>query len=140
MVIYRFARMPLIRNHNVKAIVAFEPVAGLSFPEGEEPPPIANAYDTVAAEPVPLSQFQALTKIPVMIFYGDNIPAEPVTLPAQDSWHTRAAAPCPPQRPDCSPRGIRARPHGKTSAVTTGILLRPTATEPDRHETAWRSP
>ena len=27
-----------------------------------------------------------------------------------------------------------------TSAVTIDILLRPTATEPDRHETAWRSP
>ena len=44
------------------------------------------------------------------------------------------AARCPPQRPDCSPRGIRARPHGVTSAVTIDILLRPTATEPDRHE------
>ena len=54
--------------------------------------------------------------------------------------HTRAAAPCPPQRPDCSPRGIRGRPHAVTSAVTIDILLRPTATEPDRHETAWRSP
>jgi hypothetical protein len=53
--------------------------------------------------------------------------------------HTRAAA-CPPQRPDCSPRGIRGRPHAVTSAVTIDILLRPTATEPDRHETAWRSP
>ena len=50
------------------------------------------------------------------------------------------AARCPPQRPDCSPTGIRARPHAVTSAVTIDILLRPTATEPNRHETAWRSP
>ena len=50
------------------------------------------------------------------------------------------AARCPPQRPDCSPRGIRGRPHAVTSAVAIDILLRPTATEPDRHETAWRSP
>ena len=50
------------------------------------------------------------------------------------------AARCPPQRPDCSPRGIRGRPHAVTSAVTIDILLRPTATEPDRHETARRSP
>ena len=76
-------------------------------------------------------------------------PGWPVNLPTAvqlvlaATAHRRTpehAARCPPQRPDCSPRGIRARPHAVTSAVTIDILLRPTATEPDRHETAWRSP
>jgi hypothetical protein len=31
----------------------------------------------------------ALTEIPIMIYYGDNIPAEPTTLPAQDAWRAR---------------------------------------------------
>ncbi len=38
---------------------------------------------------VPPAQFAALTKIPIIINYGDNIPAEPMGLPAQDSWRAR---------------------------------------------------
>ena len=34
------------------------------FPDGEVPPPIRNAFDTVAAEPVPMEQFNALTEDP----------------------------------------------------------------------------
>ena len=76
-------------------------------------------------------------------------PGWPVNLPTAvqlvlaATAHRRTpehAARCPPQRPDCSPRGIRGRPHAVTSAVTIDILLRPNATEPDRHEKAWRSP
>ncbi|MNF01259.1 hypothetical protein D3C80_2002300 [compost metagenome] len=33
----------------------------------------------------------ALTKIPVLIIYGDNIPDKPTALPAQDSWRARLA-------------------------------------------------
>jgi hypothetical protein len=36
-----------------------------------------------------MSQFMALTKIPILILYGDNIPDHPVDLPAQDSWRAR---------------------------------------------------
>jgi hypothetical protein len=31
----------------------------------------------------------ALTKIPILVLYGDNIPDHPVDLPAQDSWRAR---------------------------------------------------
>ena len=34
-------------------------------------------------------QFMALTKIPILIVYGDNIPAQPMQMPAQDSWRAR---------------------------------------------------
>jgi hypothetical protein len=40
---------------------------------------------------VPLVSFVALTKIPILILYGDNIPEHPVDLPAQDSWRARVA-------------------------------------------------
>jgi hypothetical protein len=78
-----------IKNQNVKGIVSFEPGSSFVFPEGEIPTPIRNAYDTVAGEAVPTSQFDALTKIPIIIFYGDNIPATPTSMPAQDSWRAR---------------------------------------------------
>ncbi|MBB5190690.1 pimeloyl-ACP methyl ester carboxylesterase [Silvimonas terrae] len=78
-----------IKNANVKAIVAFEPGSSFVFPEGEVPPPIPSAFDTVKGAAVPLDRFLALTKIPILVIYGDNIPDHPVDLPAQDSWRAR---------------------------------------------------
>ena len=78
-----------IKNPRVKSIVSFEPGSGFVFPEGEVPPPIRNAFDTVAGEPIPMEEFSTLTKIPIVIYYGDNIPSEPTNRPAQDSWRAR---------------------------------------------------
>ena len=39
----------------------------------------------------PLSEFMLLTKIPIIIFYGDNIPEKPVANPGQDFWRVRLA-------------------------------------------------
>lgn len=78
-----------IKNSKVKAIVAFEPGSSFVFPEGELPAPIPSAFDTVQGTAVPPAQFMALTRIPILVLYGDNIPAQPVALPAQDSWRAR---------------------------------------------------
>lgn len=78
-----------IKNEQVKAIVSFEPGSSFIFPEGEVPAPIPSAFDTVKAEAVPLAQFKALTRIPILILYGDNIPEQAIDLPAQDSWRAR---------------------------------------------------
>lgn len=78
-----------IKSRHVRAIVAFEPGSSFVFPEGEAPAPIPSAFDTVSAQVVARAQFEALTRIPIVIFYGDNIPAKPVSLPAQDSWRAR---------------------------------------------------
>lgn len=78
-----------INSPNVRAIVAFEPGSGLVFPEGEVPAPIASAFDTLSGQAVSAQQFKALTRIPIVIFYGDNIPGQPVRFPAQDSWRAR---------------------------------------------------
>jgi hypothetical protein len=78
-----------IKNGNVKAIVAFEPGSSFIFPEGEVPAPIPSAFDTVHGAAVSMSQFMALTKIPILVLYGDNIPDKPVDMPAQDSWRAR---------------------------------------------------
>ncbi|MBB3221653.1 alpha/beta hydrolase [Pseudoduganella umbonata] len=80
-----------IKNAKVKAIVAFEPGSSFIFPEGEVPAPIPSAFDTVQGAAVPMAQFMALTRIPILVLYGDNIPAQAVDLPAQDSWRARLA-------------------------------------------------
>lgn len=78
-----------IKSRNVRAIVAFEPGSSFVFPEGEPPASIPSAFDTLSAQVVSKAQFDALTRIPIVILYGDNIPSKPVRLPAQDSWRAR---------------------------------------------------
>jgi hypothetical protein len=78
-----------IKNQNIKAIVAYEPGSGFVFPEGEVPEPIPMAGGTMAAIKVPLSDFMKLTKIPIIIYYGDNIPDKPNPYPGQDGWRVR---------------------------------------------------
>ena len=79
------------KSSNVRAIVSYEPGSGFIFPEGEVPPPMPSAGGTLQAVSVPLSEFMALTKIPIIIFYGDNIPAQPIANPGQDGWRVRLA-------------------------------------------------
>jgi hypothetical protein len=78
-----------IKNNKVKAIVAFEPGSSFVFSEGEIPAPVPSAFDTVQGAALPMDQFMALTRIPILILYGDNIPEQAVDLPAQDSWRAR---------------------------------------------------
>jgi hypothetical protein len=78
-----------IKNQNVKAIVSYEPGSGFLFPEGEVPPPMQSSGGTLEAVAVPLSEFMQLTKIPIVIYYGDFIPNEPNANPGQDGWRVR---------------------------------------------------
>lgn len=77
-----------IKSPNVRAIVAYEPGSGFVFPEGEVPTPIANNsfFGPLKAGSVSVEEFNALTKMPIVIYYGDNIPAQAVTAPHQDYW------------------------------------------------------
>jgi hypothetical protein len=78
-----------VKNQNVKAIVSYEPGSGFLFPEGEVPAPIAMTDGSLSAAVVPLSQFMLLTKIPIIIYYGDNIPATQSDNPGTDGWRAR---------------------------------------------------
>jgi hypothetical protein len=78
-----------IKNQNVKAIVSYEPGSGFVFPEGETPEPITMSGGTLTASVVPFSEFMKLTKIPIIIYYGDNIPDQPIANPGQDGWRAR---------------------------------------------------
>lgn len=75
-----------MKNRNVRAVVSFEPGGDFPFPEGEAPPPITLAARVVRPPAVPLSEFMQLTKIPIIIYYGDNIPEKPSANPGQEQW------------------------------------------------------
>lgn len=70
-----------IKNRNVRAIVSYEPGSNFPFPEGEAP-----ATAPYADRGVPLADFMLLTKIPIVLYYGDNIPETPVVEPGRDQW------------------------------------------------------
>lgn len=80
-----------IKSRNVKGIVALEPGSGFIFPEGEIPEAMPSAAGTLSPEPVPMEDFEKLTRIPIIIYYGDNFPTEPTTERGQDNWRVRLA-------------------------------------------------
>ncbi|MBN2000579.1 alpha/beta fold hydrolase [candidate division KSB1 bacterium] len=78
-----------IRNQNIKAIVSYEPGSGFLFPKGKVPVPKPSSGGTLEGAAVPLTEFMQLTKIPIVIYYGDFIPNEPDPNPGQDGWRVR---------------------------------------------------
>lgn len=80
-----------IKSKNVKGIVALEPGSGFIFPEGELPPAMPSAAGTLTPEAVPLADFKKLTRIPIIIYYGDNFPVEPTKERGQGNWRVRLA-------------------------------------------------
>ena len=75
-----------IKNRNVRAIVSYEPGFDFPFPEGEAPPPMTLGGRPLSAITVSPSEFMLLTKIPIAIYYGDNIPDKPSANPGQEQW------------------------------------------------------
>lgn len=84
-----FGWVTAVKNQNVKAVVSYEPGSGFLFPEGEVPDPIDSSAGALTAVGVPKEDFLELTKIPIVIFYGDFIPAEPDPNPGTDGWRVR---------------------------------------------------
>ena len=80
-----------IRSRNVKAIVSYEPGSGFVFPESETPEPLEtiSPFGALSATPIPMDDFMKLTRIPIIIYYGDYIPDEPSDNWAMDSWRVR---------------------------------------------------
>jgi hypothetical protein len=80
-----------MKNPNVRAIVAFEPGSGFVFPEGEVPPAMSSLAGPLEGVAVPKDAFARLTRIPIVVYYGDNIPTEPSPYFGQDNWRVRLA-------------------------------------------------
>ncbi len=79
-----------IKNDKVKAIVAYEPYSGFMFPEGELPEPIESTglFGELKGVEIPKSDFDKLTKIPIVIYYGDNIADKPTKVWNMDHWRS----------------------------------------------------
>src|SRR5437667_12567733 len=55
-------------------------------PKGDVPPPMTLGGRALSAITVSQSEFMLLTKIPIVIYYGDNIPDKPSVNPGQEQW------------------------------------------------------
>jgi hypothetical protein len=80
-----------IKNRNVRAVIAYEPGSGFLFPADEVPPPMPSATGTLEGVGVPLADFIQLTRIPIVIYFGDNIPEQQTASPGEDNWRVRLA-------------------------------------------------
>lgn len=80
-----------MKNPNIKAIVSYEPGSGFVFPNGEVPEAMTGAGGTLKAEGIEKEEFMKLTKLPIVIYYGDFIPETPVNFYGTDNWRTRLA-------------------------------------------------
>ncbi len=83
--------LTVIKNSNVKAVISFEPGSNFIFPQGEVPAPMPSSAGPLEALGIPEEQFLQLTRIPIILYYGDNIPEEPTEHPGQDFWRVRLA-------------------------------------------------
>ncbi len=78
-----------IKSPNIRAIASYEPGSGFVFPEEEVPNAMPSSAGTLEAVGIPLADFMKLTKIPIVIYYGDNIPSNPSANAGQDGWRVR---------------------------------------------------
>jgi pimeloyl-ACP methyl ester carboxylesterase len=78
-----------MESDEIRGIVSFEPGSNFVFPEGEVPKPKPSSSDTLEAVPIPMNDFMALTRVPILIIYGDYIPEVPSEIPTQDAWRVR---------------------------------------------------
>jgi pimeloyl-ACP methyl ester carboxylesterase len=81
-----------IKSDKVRAIISYEPGSGFVFPIGEAPETMPSGTGNLAPEEIPLADFLKLTRIPIIIYYGDNIPADfsrPSEYQGEDNWRVR---------------------------------------------------
>ncbi|RHX89336.1 alpha/beta hydrolase [Leptospira stimsonii] len=75
-----------LKNKNIRAIVSYEPGGGFIFPEGENVEPIKLGARVLQPIFVPKAEFIKFTKIPIVLYYGDNIPDKPSENPGKEQW------------------------------------------------------
>ena len=73
-----------IRTPNIKGIVSYEP-GQFVFPADDMPPVVGAALPNIPVSP---TDFAKLTKIPIQIVLGDNIPTSPTGITGLDNWIT----------------------------------------------------
>ena len=85
--------MTAMQNSNVRAVVAYEPGGGFAFPIGEEPAEMESSspFGNLKPNVYSVEQFERLTKIPIILYFGDNIPSgdKPLERWELDNWRVR---------------------------------------------------
>lgn len=74
----------------VRAIVAIEP-GNFPFPEGEVSPMIESAFGNITPVQISKEDFTKFIHIPIIIYFGDNIPETPSEIQGKDQWRIRLA-------------------------------------------------
>lgn len=80
--------MTAIKSDKVTAVVSYEPGA-FPFPEGEVPEKIESRFGDVAPMVVSKEDFKKLTKIPIIIYFGDFIPEQLDGTQGGEQWYIR---------------------------------------------------
>ena len=72
-----------MKNRNVRAVVSYEPGSGFVFPERRGAASDAERWrHPGGALACPCRNSCSSRRIPIIIFYGDNIPEQPTTNPS----------------------------------------------------------
>lgn len=81
-----------MKSEKVRGVISYEPGA-FPFPEGEAPPPMPSTspFGALSAAEISKAEFMKLTRIPIVLYFGDNIPEEVSEDPGKDNWRTRLA-------------------------------------------------
>lgn len=77
-----------MKNPTIKAVVAYEP-GSYVFPTGEVPAKIDGLTGGTAGIEVSEDDFLKLTKIPIVMYFGDYIPETPSLKLGGENWRTR---------------------------------------------------
>ncbi len=80
--------MAAIRNPEVRGIVSLEPGTYV-FPEGEVPEDMPSLTGTMKGVGISLEDFRKLTRIPIVLYFGDYIPEEPSGKLGGENWRVR---------------------------------------------------
>ncbi len=66
----------LLKTKNIRGIVAYEPGGGIPFPDGQVPEKgkILTLSKKTEGVEVPMNVFMEYTRIPIVVYYGDNLP------------------------------------------------------------------
>lgn len=79
-----------IANADVRGVVAYEPGTYV-FPEDEVPELLPSLTGTLRGVGVPREDFLKLTKIPIVLYFGDYIPEDVTDKLGGENWRVRLA-------------------------------------------------
>lgn len=76
------------KNENVRGVVSYEPGTYV-FPEGEVPEGLPSLTGTLNGVAVPKEDFMRLTKIPIVLYFGDYISETVSEKLGDENWRVR---------------------------------------------------